>query len=93
MLDLRHCAGFALVAARQGGITFPCRTRAVGLLGSVVMTPKLEITGSIAVGHGLSCSAACGILSDQGSNLCPLLWQTDSLPLNHQGSPSDMLLK
>ena len=31
--------------------------------------------------HGLSCSAACGIFLDQGSNLCPLDWQADSSPL------------
>ena len=30
--------------------------------------------------HGLSCSAACGIVPDQGSNPCPLHWQAD---LNH----------
>ena len=34
--------------------------------------------GSVAVAHGLSCSAACGILPDQGSNPCPLHWQVDS---------------
>ena len=28
--------------------------------------------GSVAVAHGLSCSAACGIFPDQGSNPCPL---------------------
>ena len=28
--------------------------------------------------HGLSCSEACGIFPDQGSNLCPLHWQADS---------------
>ena len=27
--------------------------------------------------HGLSCSAACGIFLDQGSNPCPLHWQAD----------------
>ena len=43
--------------------------------------------GSVVVAHGPSCSAACGILSDQGSNPCPLLWQADSQPLRHQGSP------
>ena len=43
--------------------------------------------GSIVVAHGLSCSAACGIFPDQGSNPCPLLWQADSQPLRHQGSP------
>ena len=37
--------------------------------------------------HGLSCSAACGIFLDQGSNPCPLHWQVDSQPLRHQGSP------
>ena len=35
--------------------------------------------------NGLSCSAACGIFPDQGSNLCLLHWQADSLPLGHQG--------
>ena len=43
--------------------------------------------GSVAVAHGPSCSATCGIFPDQGSNLCPLLWQADSQPLRHQGSP------
>ena len=44
-------------------------------------------TGSAIVAHGLSRSAACGILPDQGSNPCPLHWQADSQPLRHQGSP------
>ena len=43
--------------------------------------------GSIIVAHGPSCSAACGIFPDQGSNPCPLHWQADSQPLRHQGSP------
>ena len=37
--------------------------------------------------QGLSCSAACGILPDQKSNLDLPLWQVDALPLSHQGSP------
>ena len=44
-------------------------------------------TGSVIVSHGPSCSAACGIFPDQGSNPCPLHWQADSQPLRHQGSP------
>ena len=48
--------------------------------------------GSVVVAHGLSCSAACGIFPDQGSNLCPLHWQADSQPLRHQGSPSHLFL-
>ena len=43
--------------------------------------------GSAAVAHGPSCSVACGIFPDQGSNPCPLHWQADSQPLRHQGSP------
>ena len=42
---------------------------------------------SVVVAHGTSCSAACGIFPDQGSNPCPLHWQADSQPLRHQGSP------
>ena len=37
--------------------------------------------------HGVSCSIACRISSDQGSNPCLLHWQPGSLPLSHQGSP------
>ena len=44
-------------------------------------------TGSVIVAHGPSCSVACGIFPDQGSNPCPLHWQADSQPLRHQGSP------
>ena len=43
--------------------------------------------GSVIVAHGPSCSAACGIFPDQGSNPRPLHRQADSQPLCHQGSP------
>ena len=36
-------------------------------------------SGSVIVAHEPSCSAACGIFPDQGSNLCPLQTQV----LNH----------
>ena len=39
---------------------------------------------SVIVTHGLSCPMACGTFLDQGSNLCPLHWEVDSLPLDHQ---------
>ena len=48
--------------------------------------------GSVIVAHGPSCSAACGICPDQGSNPCPLHWQVDSQPLSHQGSPPHQFL-
>ena len=38
----------------------------------------LGAQASVVVAHGLSCSMACGIFPDQGSNLCPLHWQVDS---------------
>ena len=43
--------------------------------------------GSVIVAHGPSCSVACGIFPDRGTNPCPLHWQADSQPLRHQGSP------
>ena len=44
-------------------------------------------TDSVVVAHGPSCSVACGIFPDRGSNACPLHWQADSQSLRHQGSP------
>ena len=34
--------------------------------------------GSVVVAHEPSCSAACGIFPDRGTNPCPLHWQADS---------------
>ena len=48
------------------------------LAGSVVVACGLQSAGSVVVAHGLSCSAACGIFPNWGSNLCPLHWQVDS---------------
>ena len=44
--------------------------------------------GSRAPEYRLSgCGLACGIFPAQGWNLHLLLWQVDSLPLSHWGSP------
>ena len=69
------------------------RLQACGLqqlwhVGSVVVACNLQSTGSVVVAHGLSCSTACWIFSDQGLNPCPSHWQADSQPLCHQESPS-----
>ena len=45
-------------------------------------------SGSAAMAHGPSHSAACGIFPDRGTNPCPLHRQADSQPLHHQGSPT-----
>ena len=58
---------------------------------SMVVALWLQSVGSLVVGHNctvsLICSAARGIFPEQGLNLCPLLWQKDSYPMCHQGSP------
>ena len=46
---------------------------------------SMQSGGSGVVVLGLSCCTACGIFLDQGSSPCPLDWQVDSQPLNHQG--------
>ena len=38
----------------------------------------LEHTGSVTVAHRLHCPTASEISPDQGLNLCPLHWQTES---------------
>ena len=63
------------VQASHCGVVSGCGARALGSWVSVV------------VAHGLSCPTTCGIFPDQELNLCPLPWQADSEPLDHQGSP------
>ena len=78
--------GLSLVAASGGHSSSRCA-------GLSLSRPLLwrstgsRRAGSVVVAHGLSCSAACGIFPDRGSNPCPLQWQADSQPLRHQGSP------
>ena len=55
-----------------------CGLQQLWHMGSVVVAHGLQSTGSVVVAHGLSCSVACGIFLDQGSNPCPLHWQADS---------------
>ena len=52
------------------------------LLTAVTSLVELGLGGaqaSVAVAHGLSCFFTCGIFPDQGSNLCLLHWQADSI--------------
>ena len=78
--------GLSLVVASRGHSSSRCA-------GLSLSQPRLlwstgsRLAGSVIVAHGPSCSAACGIFPDQGSNPCPLHWQADSQPLRHQGSP------
>ena len=78
--------GLSLVAASGGHSSSRCAglslSRPLPLRGT-----GSRRAGSVVVVHGPSCSVACGIFPDQGSNPCPLHWQADSQPLRHQGSP------
>ena len=79
--------GLSLVAVSGGHSSLQCTGR------SLSWPLPLRSTGSrradsVVVAHGPSCSVACGIFPDQGSNPCPLHWQADSQPLRHQGSPT-----
>ena len=76
--------GLSLVAASGGHSSSQC----AGLsLSRPLWSTGSRRAGSVIVARGPSCSAACGIFPDQGSNPCPLHWQADSQPLCHQGSP------
>ena len=83
--------GLSLVAA-SGGHS-PSRRADLSLSRPLLLrSTGSRRAGSVIVAHGPSCSAAGGILPDQGSNPCPLHWQADSQPLRHQGSPGVSLL-
>ena len=78
--------GLSLVAASGGHSSSRC----AGLSLSwplLLRSTGSRCAGSVIVAHGPSCSVACGIVPNQGLNLCPLHWQADSQPLRHQGSP------
>ena len=90
MLGLRFCVRLSLVEA--SGSHSSSRCKGLSLSRPLLLwSTGSRRTGSVIVAHGPSCSAACGIFPDQGSNPCPLHWQTDSQPLHHQGSPGIIL--
>ena len=83
--------GLSLVVASRGHSSSRC----AGLSLSrplLLRSTGSRRAGSVVVVHRHSCSAACGIFPDQGSNPCPLHWQADSQPLCHQGSPGSLIL-
>ena len=54
---------------------------------------SLKHMALVAVIHGLSYPLACGIFLDQRWNPCPLHWQADSQPVDHQGSTTLIIFK
>ena len=90
VLGLRFCAR-AFSSCGKRGPLFIAVHGPLTIAASLVGGTSSRRAGSVAVAHGPSCSAACGIFPDQGSNPCPLHWQADSQPLHHQGSPQARL--
>ena len=84
-LGLRCCA-WAFSSCGEQGLLFIAVRRLLIVVASLIAEHGLQAhglqqlwhTGSVVVAHGLSCSMACGILPEQGSNPCPLHWQADS---------------
>ena len=76
----------------QVGATVHCSVQASHCSGlSCCGTQALSMEASVVAVHGLSCPEACRILLDQGSNLCPLRWQVNFLPLDYQERSNDYL--
>ena len=67
------------LVATSGGYTFLW-------WGSFSLQWLLLFTSGVAAPE-LSCTSTYGIFPYQRSDLCPLHWQADSYPLDHQGSP------
>ena len=87
------CGKWGLLSSRGAQASlcsgFSCGARAPGpaglsSCGSRALERRLSSCGAT---YRLSYSAAHGIILDQGSNLCLLHWQVDSLPLSPRGSP------
>ena len=79
--------GFA--CCRGWGADAQAEVIARGLLhGLGSCSHGLQRMGSVAVVHRLSCSAACGIFPDQGSNSCvPCIGRRIFNLLHHERSP------
>ena len=63
------------LAAGSGGYTIVTERRLLIAVASLCGARALGSWASVVVARGLSCSTACGIFLDQGSNPCPLHWR------------------
>ena len=79
VLGLRFVRGSSPVAASGGHSSSRCGDRSSSRCAGLSLSRPLPSrgtgsrrAGSAVVAHGPSCSVACGIFPDQGSNPCPL---------------------
>ena len=70
VLGLRFCARAFSSCGKWG--PFFIAVRGPLTIAALLRSTGSRRAGSVIVAHGPSCSAACGILPDQGSNPCPL---------------------
>ena len=75
----------AFLQLQQSGAEAPLLSQCSG--SSCCRVWSLGCSGSVVLVHRLSCPTSYGIFPDQESNPCPLHWQADSQPLDHEGSP------
>ena len=66
----------SLVAASGGYSSLRCTGFSLRWL-LLLQSMGSKRVGSVVVAHSVSCSAACGIFPDEGSNPCLLHWQVD----------------
>ena len=90
VLGLHFCARAFSNCGKRGPLFIAVRGPLT--IAALLRSTGSRHAGSVVVAHGPSCSAACGILPDQGSSPCPLHWQADYQPLCHQGSPIVLFL-
>ena len=88
VLGLRFCARAFSSRGKWGPLFIAVRGPLTIVRPLLLRSTGSRRAGSVIVAHRPSCSAACGIFPDQGSNPCPLHWQADSQPLCHRGSPN-----
>ena len=88
------CCVWAFSSCGERGLLFIALCGLLLVVASLVMEHRLQElwhAGSVVMAHGLICSAACGIIPDQGSNPCPPHWQTDSFFFFHAMSETFIL--
>ena len=78
-------------ASRCDG-SFCCKAQTLGHAGFSDYGPRALQDRLNSCGTQTECSGASGILPDQGSSLCLLHWQMDSLTLSYQGNPESTIL-
>ena len=84
MLFILGCAGSLLLcedfsSCGEQGLLSNCSVWASPCAGLCCRGAQaLGPWGSVVVAHRLGCPVTCGILLDQGLNLCPLHWQVNS---------------